>query len=101
MLLTHLSVVIAMRMVTDNVTPVCVGQGSASKLTAWRSRVVVLVKTIDLELLGRNINTVAAKRSVAMKCCRFEVDPGSEVVFWFHVAYVHDHSSLPCQLRRY
>ena len=46
---------------------------------------MVLDRTLDLELLGRNINTVAAKRSIARKCCRFEVDPGSEVVFWFHV----------------
>ena len=27
------------------------------------------------KLLGSNINTVAAKRSIARKCCRFEVDP--------------------------
>ena len=31
----------------------------------------------------------------------FEEDVGSEVVFWFDVAHVHDHSPFPFPLRNY
>ena len=53
-------------------TPVCVGQGSASGLTAWRST--------SCGAPGHRHQHCCRQTLFARKCCRYE-----EVVFWFHV----------------
>ena len=45
---------------------------------------------------------LAVEATIRMdRCCWFEEDLGSNVVFWFDVAHVHHHSHLPIPLCRY